>query len=252
MLHLIQTALKWEDPAANGTHFESYLDNLSDGVAVLPEMFSTGFSMDSETLAESMYGPTHTWMLKNAKQRNLTLCGSIIIHEHGRYLNRFLWVTPDEETRVYDKRHLFRMAGEHEHYSGGESNLTVLDAATRIRPQICYDLRFPVWSRNTDDAYDLLLFIANWPAARREQWLALLKARAIENLSYVVGLNRIGDDGNGVQYSGDSVVFGPEGETIVDLGNEDTVATFEPDLDRLRDYRERFPAHLDADHFSVT
>ncbi len=252
MLHLIQTELNWEDPAANTAHFDSYLDDIRDGVVVLPEMFSTGFSMASEALAEPMHGPTHSWMLANARQRNLTLCGSVIIQEDGNYLNRFLWVTPDGETSVYDKRHLFRMAGEHEHYSGGDTNITLLDNGARIRPQVCYDLRFPIWSRNAGDAYDVLLFVANWPAARREQWLALLKARAIENLSYVVGLNRIGDDGNGVSYSGDSVVFGPEGETLLDLGDQDTVGTFEPDLKRLKEYRERFPAHLDADSFSVT
>jgi len=251
-LHLVQTELHWEDPAANTAHMEQCLAGLEGGVVVLPEMFSTGFSMASQALAESMDGETVAWMKSTARQRQLTLCGSVIIADAGSFYNRFIWVTPDGNLDTYDKRHLFRMAGEHEHYSAGSNNITVMDGETRIRPQVCYDLRFPAWSRNTrEDGYDLLLFIANWPAARREQWLALLRARAIENLCYVVGVNRIGVDGNQVSYSGDSVVFGPEGETMLNLGSEDTVASFAPDLDRLASYRKQFPAHMDADSFEI-
>ncbi|MBL6691322.1 MAG: amidohydrolase [Pseudomonadales bacterium] len=252
ILHLVQTELHWEDPAANTAHMEQCLTGIEDGVVVLPEMFSTGFSMASEALAEAMSGPTVAWMKSTARQRQLTLCGSVIIGDAGSYFNRFIWVTPEGNLATYDKRHLFRMAGEHDYYSPGDNNITVKDGATRIRPQVCYDLRFPVWSRNTlENGYDLLLFVANWPAARRTHWLALLRARAIENLCYVVGVNRIGVDGNQVAYSGDSVVFGPEGETLLNLGSEDTVASFEPDLDRLASYREQFPAHLDADNYEI-
>lgn len=256
-LHLVQTELHWEDPAANTSHMEHYLKRINDGVVVLPEMFSTGFSMASEALAETMQGPTLEWMTNTAQEQQLTLCGSVIIEDGGSFFNRFLWVTPDGSVSTYDKRHLFRMASEHEHFSPGTANITVQDGAIRIRPQVCYDLRFPAWSRNKwshnkkEVSYDLLLFVANWPAARRNQWLALLRARAIENLCYVVGVNRIGIDGNQVAYSGDSVVFGPEGEELFNLGSEDTVVSFTPDLDRLASYREQFPAHLDADSFEI-
>ncbi len=256
MLHLVQTQLYWEDPEANFRHIESRIADIQEGVVILPEMFSTGFSMASERLAENMEGPTLTWMQRTARERHLTICGSVIVKDFSNaaetsYFNRFVWMTPDGKPVTYDKRHLFRMAGEHDHYSPGTENVTLSHNNLRIRPQVCYDLRFPAWSRNPSDEgkYDLLLFVANWPAARRAQWLALLRARAIENLCYVVGVNRIGSDGNQVEYSGDSIVFGPEGEELLNLGCEDTTAAFSPDLDRLTEYREKFPAHLDADQF---
>lgn len=246
-LHLIQTSLHWENPEANRRHLESRMAGLTEGVVILPEMFSTGFSMASERLAEPMDGPTANWMKETAKRQALTLCGSLIIKDRGQYYNRFLWVTPTGDMACYDKRHLFRMAGEHEHYAGGTDNIIVRHGELRIRPQVCYDLRFPGWSRSRND-YDVLLYVANWPEARREHWLALLRARAIENLCYVVGVNRIGIDGNGVPYSGDSLVFGPEGETLLNLGSEDTAQSINLELHSLISYRRKFPAHLDADH----
>lgn len=251
-LHLVQTHLHWENPAGNLAHFANLIEDINQGVIVLPEMFSTGFSMASSKLAETMDGPTVTWMKNTARQKGLSLCGSVIIQDGNDYFNRFIWATPEGELTIYNKRHLFRMADEHQHYSAGESNITLEHDGARIRPQVCYDLRFPAWSRNQNhDPYDVLLYVANWPAARSEQWLALLRARAIENLCYVVGLNRIGTDGNDVEYSGDTVVFGPEGETMMNLGSDDRVASFSPDMDHLASYRKRFPAYMDADQFEI-
>lgn len=252
-LHLIQTELHWENPTANHAHFDELIANLDEGVIVLPEMFSTGFSMASSAMAQTMDGPTITWMQNTAAKKAMTICGSVIIQEDGNYFNRFVWATADGELLTYDKRHLFRMADEHQHYSAGDSLLTVQHQGIKIRPLVCYDLRFPVWSRNHgEEQFDVLLYVANWPAARSEQWLALLRARAIENLCYVIGLNRVGRDGNDIDYAGESVVFGPEGETVLHLGADERIASFTPDLKSLKDYREQFPAHMDADQYIFT
>jgi predicted amidohydrolase len=199
-----------------------------------------------------MDGATIGWMKKIARDSGITLCGSVIIEDAGNFYNRFLWVTSDGNVQTYDKRHLFRMADEHDHYSPGNALPFFNIGELTLAPQVCYDLRFPVWSRNTtDNPYDVLLYVANWPAARREQWLSLLKARAIENLCYVVAVNRIGRDGNDVTYAGDSCVIDFRGETLLNLADQDTIASIELDRQSLDDYRRQFPAYLDADRFSI-
>ena len=204
--HLVQTELSWENPAANREAIETLTKPLNDGVIVLPEMFSTGFTMASREVAEPMQGDTVTWLRQRAAEHGKTLCGSVVISVEGEYFNRFLCAHSDGELQFYDKRHRFRMAGEHEHYSAGGEKIVCTIAGWRVCPMVCYDLRFPVWFRNRGD-YDLLLCVANWPAARRDAWNALLRARAIENQVYAAGVNIVGIDGAGVQYSGGSALY---------------------------------------------
>jgi predicted amidohydrolase len=217
---------------------------------VLPEMFSTGFSMDAAALAEDMDGPTVDWMREEAAAMGCVVTGSLIIRADGRHYNRLVWARPDGTLAHYDKRHLFRMADEQQHYAAGTRRLNVEIKGWRVCPMICYDLRFPVWSRNRGD-YDLLLYVANWPARRAHAWSSLLRARSIENLSYVVGVNRIGRDGNGTSYAGDSVALDFLGQAISSEGGGDRVETAVLDMESLRSYRASFPAHLDADEFEL-
>ena len=209
-LTLLQTATHWHDPAANRAHFDALLARTpaDTGIVVLPEMFSTGFTMASREVAEPMSGPTMTWLRERAAAGNRVLCGSLVIEEAGACFNRFVWVAPDGAVSTYDKCHRFRMAGEHEHYAAGDARVLIEHAGWKIRPLVCYDLRFPVWLRNVD-GYDLLLCVANWPAPRRAAWNTLLRARAIENQCYMAAVNIVGTDGNGVPYSGGSAAYGP-------------------------------------------
>jgi omega-amidase len=246
---LVQTELVWEDPAANRTRFDERLaavDGAPD-LVVLPEMFTTGFTMAGPRLAEPMVGPSVEWLRNKAAHLKAHLTGSLIISEAGQVYNRLLWATPGGELYRYDKRHLFRMSGEHRVYGAGRRHLTVTVGAWRVRPFICYDLRFPVWTRNVAQAYDVALFVANWPAARSAHWAALLKARAIENQAYVVGVNRVGRDGNDLAYSGDSMVLDPLGEVAFHAQDGATVQTVALDRAALEDYRQSFPAWRDAD-----
>lgn len=249
---LIQTGLSWEEPAANREHFESRLANVQTRVdlVVLPEMFSTGFSMNSSALAEDMEGPTVNWMQQMAHQLESSICGSVIIEADGHYYNRFLMVRPDDSILHYDKRHLFRMSTENENYSPGTTRQCWAIGNANVFPQVCYDLRFPVFSRN-DVGFDVMIYVANWPAPRRHHWKSLLVARAVENQSYVIGLNRIGTDGNDVSYAGDSAVIDFNGETIASLDDRDENVTVSLDLTALASYRESFPAWKDADPFSL-
>ena len=251
-LALIQTELAWQNPEANRAHFEALLKRARGAdLIVLPEMFSTGFSMDSAALAEPENGPTSLWMSEQAKQSQAVITGSLIIQSaDGSYRNRLLWARPDGSVAHYDKRHLFRMAGEHKHYSAGEQQVLLELNGWRIRPLICYDLRFPVWSRDPHTT-DLLLYTANWPAARRQHWNRLLPARAIENLCYVAAVNRIGEDGKGHPYSGDSQVLDFQGEALLAAGDADGVFRTTLSASELAAYRERFPAYLDADDFDL-
>jgi predicted amidohydrolase len=247
----VQSSLFWQDPEANRAHFEDVLNDLTDStdLVVLPEMFSTGFTMSPETLAEEFDGPTITWMREQAQQRGIALCGSVVIAGQGRYYNRFVWTTPAGDQIFYDKRHLFRMANEHEHYEAGTDRVVVDYLGWRILLQVCYDLRFPVFSRNCDD-YDLAIYVANWPAARQHPWRILLQARAIENLCYVSGVNRVGVDGNGVKHSGDSMLIDFKGEAIIDRpAYEPYCETRTLSLQKLLDFRRKFPAWRDADKF---
>jgi omega-amidase len=249
---LVQSEIAWEAPAANRHRLAEHFRGLAGhtDLIVLPEMFSTGFSMGAEALAESMNGPTVGWMREEAAAMGCVITGSLIVRDQGRYFNRLVWARPDGSLAHYDKRHLFRMAGEHAHYAAGGSRLTVELKGWRICPLVCYDLRFPVWSRNRGD-YDLLLYVANWPARRAHAWSALLRARAIENLCYVAGVNRIGRDGNGTSYAGDSVALDFLGQPISSEGRGDRVETAVLDMESLRTHRESFPAHLDADAFEL-
>ena len=248
---LAQSTTRWHDPAGNREAFAAKLGDLSRpcDVLVLPEMFSTGFTMDSKALAEPMDGITVSWMKAQSRALGSVVCGSLII-EDGGYFNRLIWATPDGEIQHYDKRHLFRMADEHEFFDAGSERVTVSYKDWRICLSVCYDLRFPVWLRNQDD-YDLLLCIANWPAARALAWQTLLRARAIENQSYCVGVNIVGTDGNGLSYAGDSGVYEPDGEMLVAAGQEEVVtfATLEPSV--LTSLRQAFPVGLDADRFEL-
>lgn len=248
---LIQTNLSWEDPAANRAHLADKLAGTPGHLNILPEMFTTGFSMASATLAEPADGPTLDWLNANAETQHMPVCGSVMVREAKHCYNRFFHVTPSGDVQRYDKRHLFRMADEHQHYSPGQHRLVFQQQDMRVMAQVCYDLRFPVYSRNRND-YDVLLYVANWPAARREHWLTLLKARAIENLCYVIGVNRIGDDGNQVAYSGDSVVFDFRGEPLLELGGADAAAEIELEMAPLTQYRRDFPAWQDADDFALS
>lgn len=251
-LALIQTTLAWQDPAANRAHFETLLEQAHGAdLIVLPEMFSTGFSMDSAALAEPEDGPTSQWLRLQAQALQAVVTGSLIIQAaDGSYRNRLLWARPDGTMAHYDKRHLFRMAGEHKHYRAGEHQMVFEVRGWQVRPLICYDLRFPVWSR--DPQYtDLLLYAANWPAARRHHWNRLLPARAIENLCYVAAVNRIGEDGKGHAYSGDSQVLDFQGDLLLSPGAAQGVFRITLSAAELAAYRERFPAHLDADGFSL-
>ena len=251
-LALLQTALVWQDPLANRSAFEALLPQARGAdLIVLPEMFTTGFSMQSAELAEPEGGPSSQWLLEQARQMNAVVAGSLIIQaEDGSYRNRFLWARPDGSLAWYDKRHLFRVAGEHKHFAAGDQQLLLELKGWRVRPLVCYDLRFPVWSRDAGGT-DLLLYTANWPAARRQHWNRLLPARAIENLCYVAAVNRIGEDGKGHAYSGDTQVLDFQGEPLLTAGESSGVFRATLDAAALSAYRERFPAHLDADRFGL-
>ncbi len=248
-LSLVQSELVWEQRQANLDRFAARLKPLAGttDLVILPEMFSTGFTMNAGPLAEDLKGPTLGWMRDMARQLQADIAGSVIIGEEDFFYNRLLWVTPDGTFRTYDKRHLFRMGGEHKVYAAGGEVLTVALKGWRLRPFICYDLRFPIWCRNRRQAYDLAVFVANWPAARAAHWRTLLSARAIENQSYVVGVNRVGTDGNGVAYQGDSTVIGPQGTVRYHGEDREDIATLTLSRQELDDYREAFPAWKDAD-----
>lgn len=250
-LALIQTELSWEDPIANRAHFDARIADIDGAdIIVLPEMFSTGFSMNSRKLAENMDGPTVGWLRETAAATRSSLCGSVIIGDGDHCYNRFLFVSPAGDITSYDKRHLFRMGTENENYTAGNDRPVIEAGDFRLFPQVCYDLRFPVFSRN-DMGFDVIVYVANWPAARRAHWQTLLRARAIENLCYVVGLNRIGTDGNDVAYAGDSAVIDFRGETVASLSNEDRIIQVTIDKEALLAYRLEFPAWRDADAFNL-
>ncbi len=256
---LIQSDLHWEDAEANLSMFEEKIWQIGGqtDVIVLPEMFTTGFTMAASKMAEHMNMRTFKWMKQMADQTGALVLGSFITTVHDRYYNRLLWMEPGGTFKTYDKRHLFRMSGEHKTFSAGESPLIATWKGWKICPLICYDLRFPVWSRNTWDpsskklAYDLLIYVANWPTTRIDAWDTLLKARAIENLSYVAGVNRIGQDGNGVEHNGHSSIIGPKGDMIFTNEGAELVRTIELNAHALHAFRDRFPAYIDGDDFSI-
>lgn len=251
----IQAALQWHEPAANLAELGRYIEEISvtTDLIILPEMFTTGFTMEASKVAEEMSGPSVAWMRRIAAARDAVVTGSLVIRdEQGRFYNRLLWVRPDGSLSYYNKRHLFTMAGEHHTYTAGNERIIEEWRGWRICPLVCYDLRFPVWSRNSATApYDLLVYVANWPSARRIAWSTLLRARAIENIAYTVGVNRVGVDGNSLAYAGDSALLNMRGEYLVEVGNQETSITRTLRRDDLEDFRARFTALQDADEFNL-
>ena len=254
---LVQTDLHWQDKTANLAMLEEKIWDLKGrcDLIILPEMFPTGFSMEAEKLAEPMNLHIHKWMKQMAAQTGAVVTGSAIITEGGKYYNRLLWVQPDEYTDHYDKRHLFRMAQEEKTYSAGAKLPIFSLKGWHICPQICYDLRFPVWSRNGWEdgiaGYDVIFYVASWPAARSSAWDMLLPARAIENLAYSIGVNRIGKDGNGIDYQGHSAGYDFKGEKLLDLGEKEGIQILTLSAKTLEEYRSKFPAWRDADSFTI-
>lgn len=272
----IQTNLAWENKAANLQMLEKKIDGLEEKteVIILPEMFSTGFSMQPALLAEDMDGETVRWMEEVAAKNKIILTGSLIIKEDDRYYNRLIWMLPNGQNGYYDKRHLFGYAGEDKQFAAGNRRLIASVKGWRINLQVCYDLRFPVWARNrvleilqpagevvlpaaiketTNDTrpeYDLLIYVANWPERRSHAWKTLLCARAIENQCYVVGVNRVGRDGNNINHSGNSLVIDPLGEVLYHIADEEDIFTITLQREHLEDVRTKFPFWKDADDFT--
>jgi len=250
---LIQTDLIWENPSANCAQLEEKLAALSGqtDVIVLPEMFATGFSM-SEAGAEIGKGPALQWMQLQANRLGALIVGSLKVKQQNSFYNRLYAVEPSGAYTTYDKRHLFRMGAEQEFYQSGDKQVIISYKGWNIALFICYDLRFPVWSRNVDMAYDAAIYVANWPAPRANAWRTLLQARAIENLSYVIGVNRVGADANSLNYAGDSLLVDFKGLLQLDLESKDQILTGELSVEDLADFRAKFPAHLDADTFKLS
>ena len=257
---LVQGDTVWHDPEANRAMYGALMSGLAGktDLIVLPETFTSGFSNEAIHRAEGMDGPSVAWIREQSVALGAVVTGSVQIREGEGVFNRLLWATPEGELRHYDKRHLFRMAKEHERYAGGRARLTLELKGWRVCPLVCYDLRFPVFIRNRFDVevpgrfdYDLLVFVANWPSPRRYAWRTLLRARAIENLCCVAAVNRVGTDGNEVHYNGDSVALNELGQPLVECGAQPQVVTIRFSAKALARHRERFPAQMDADSFEM-
>ncbi|HEX5023700.1 MAG TPA: amidohydrolase [Agriterribacter sp.] len=262
----IQTPLYWEDKAANLRMFKEKITAIPEKteIVILPEMFSTGFSMQTQKLAEKMDGLTVEWMQHVATQQKIILTGSVIIEEAGNYFNRLIWMLPDGNYGYYDKRHLFAYAKEHEHYTPGNKRLIASVKGWKINLQVCYDLRFPVWVRQKSHLveqdetqaistaeYDLIIYVANWPEKRIHAWKTLLQARAIENQCYVAGVNRVGKDGNDITYSGESMIIDPLGEPMYSASHQEDTFTCMLHKEKLETIRKQFPFLRDADSFLI-
>ncbi len=250
---IVQDKLDWQDPAANRARYTRHVESLQGSntdLIVLPEMFSTGFCMRPENISENMDGDTVRWMRQQAAQSGAVITGSMVIRDGESYVNRMIWVRPDGSITYYDKRHLFRYGDEHIHYTSGSDRVVVELHGWRLGLFVCYDLRFPVWSRNRDDC-DVAIYVANWPNARQYAWDTLLRARAIENQIYVIGVNRTGSDAIGNDFSGGSAVLDCLGKPIIDCKDREMNATAALSWEQQEEFRHRFPAHLDADSFSI-
>ncbi len=258
----IQSNLIWEDKAANLLMFEKKIESITEKteIVVLPEMFNTGFSMQPELLAETMNGETLDWMKKVSKENGIVLTGSLMIEEEGKFYNRLIWMLPNGQYGYYDKRHLFAFGDEDKHYNPGIKRLIASVKGWKINLQVCYDLRFPVWARQStinlgefenNPEYDVLIYVANWPERRSHAWKTLLCARAIENQCYVVGVNRVGNDGNNIYHSGNSLVIDPLGQVLYHMAEEEDVNTIILSKDKLEEVRTKFPFLNDADDFSI-
>ncbi len=248
----VQSTIIWEDIDANLARFSKQIKHLKNqtDVVILPEMFTTGFSMQPAHLAESMTGKTMKWMVKQAKKINAVVTGSFIAKEDGKYYNRLVWMFPNRTFNIYDKRHLFTLAKENKHYEAGKKKLIVEWKGWKICPLICYDLRFPVWARNVEN-YDLLIYTANWPVTRSNAWKTLLEARAIENQCYVVGVNRIGKDGSDLHYSGDSSVIDFGGKVLYRATDSANVTTIEISKKAMKTFRKKLNFLDDKDLFTI-
>lgn len=273
LVTLVQSSLHWEDKLANISMLEKQINSVTGKMelVVLPEMFNTGFSMNPVKLAETMEGPTVNWMKRISEEKKIILTGSIIIKEKGNYYNRLIWMLPTGEYGYYDKRHLFANAGEDAQFSSGKKRLIASVKGWKINLLICYDLRFPVWARQSVPVsalpdgsfvksteqksagreYDVLVYVANWPDKRSHAWKTLLQARAIENQCYVVGVNRVGTDGNNHLYSGDSMVVDPMGEILQISSGKESIFTYSLTLEKIKTVRERLPFLDDADPFII-
>jgi omega-amidase len=253
----IQTNLVWEERSANLRLLEQKINSIAEKteVVILPEMFSTGFSMNARSLAETMDGETLQWMKRVSRENGIILTGSIIIEEGGTYYNRLIWMLPNGEFGHYDKRHLFAYAEEDKHYSSGNKRLIASVKGWKINLLVCYDLRFPVWARQQGKGgapeYDVLIYVANWPERRSHAWKTLLCARAIENQCYVVGVNRVGTDANDIYYSGNSLVIDPMGQVLYHMADEEDVFTITLQKEKLEEVRSKFPFWKDSDDFRI-
>lgn len=248
----IQADIVWENKFENLDLFSQKLNSLmnTSDLIILPEMFNSGFSLNPENNFEDENGETISWLRREAVEKNVAIAGSLIIKENNNFYNRFVFTYPNGDVKFYNKRHLFRMAGEHNFYTAGNQKVVVEYLGWKIILLVCYDLRFPVWSRNIDNEYDMMIYVANWPDSRISQWKTLLAARAIENQAYVVGVNRVGTDGNGFYYSGFSKIINPKGEDLIYTQKNEIVSkTVELDYQKLMKYREGFPVSSDADNF---
>lgn len=250
---LVQSNPFWESPQKNRDYLEKKLfrTGKQSNLIVLPEMFTTGFSMRAKDLAEEPEGQTLKWMRKIAEKYRCDITGSWIVKDGEYYFNRLYWVKADGSYQYYDKRHLFRMAGEDEVYRAGTGNIAVEINGWKARPLICYDLRFPVWARNRQNEYDLLVYVANWPLRRIGHWKLLLQARAIENQAYIVGVNRVGKDANGYEYTGQSMVIDPIGKILLDLREKEGHETVRLSASGMAIYRAKFPFWKDGDDFKI-
>ena len=253
---IIQSELAWENKAANLIQFEKKINSINEAsqIIVLPEMFSTGFSMKASVLAEKMDGTTVQWMKRIAAEQKKIITGSVIIEADQQYFNRLLWVLPNGNVGIYDKRHRFAFAGEDNFYTAGNKRLITSVNGWKINTQICYDLRFPVWARQQskdEPEFDVLLYVANWPERRNRAWKSLLIARAIENQCYVIGVNRVGKDGNGIEHSGDSILVDPLGEVLYTKAHIEDISTHVLSKEKLLEVRAKFPFWKDADDFTI-
>ena len=249
---LIQTSLSWENPMENRSHLAQKITGFMEDVdlIVLPEMFSSGFTMNPKAVAETMQGETVSWLQHLAKAKNCAITGSLVIEENGNYYNRLVFVFPNGDIETYDKRHLFALAGEHQFYTAGVDKLIINYKGFKICPLVCYDLRFPVFSRNAEN-YDVLIYVANWPKPRINAWDILLKARAVENMCYTIGVNRIGTDNHNHEYVGHSQVVDFLGEYVLEPQEADSVFIVELDKAKLLETREKLAFLNDRDIFEI-
>lgn len=249
---ILQTEIVWENSPTSLKNYDKAFSKLAEPVdiVVLPEMFNTGFTMNAAEVAQAMEGKAVSWLKQKSVETEAAICASLIIVENENFYNRFIWAQNGEIITHYDKRHLFRMADEHHTFSPGTKRPEINFKGWRIMPRVCYDLRFPVWSRS--NKFDLQIYVANWPEARVSAWDKLLRARAIENQCYIIGSNRIGTDGKGIAYNGHSIIIDPKGDALTAENNEnDGWITASLDLESLKDFRKKFPVFMDSDSFDL-